>query len=481
MTHLQPKYDYTFAQLYLQKCREVQLLANRNVTYNETTEPQKQQPPVIVLDDEEDSTQPQNGNIITNPSMVPELNDLQVTGVTLLKEWIDISELQVNPQEINHQPYVARNHKPQKHNHGVVNQKDSELLQLLNQNDKIVQDHIPQKNNQSAGAPNHEPQKDKDQVGLNQALPKNNETQVGIEGQTNDEVDVARKPEVENNVAMNPEPQTTVARSPDTQNNDEIVAAPEIEENEANWADVDVEEAPESPAPTPAPTSKFSCSHCSYQTDWKSNMNKHVVSRHQSQDEIKWYKCPHCPYKGKTSEYLKTHLRQLHEPYVKWHYCTKCPLKFKLKSVFKDHILSVHTPPEDIQWFQCDKCEFKCKFKKQLARHESRIHLKFGEITWFKCEKCDYKTKWKNSLKSHAITRHAGYEDYKWKVCDQCGLLLKAKELENHLISFHCGPKRKKTDEETREWKCDRCGLNTFSRKTFEEHFKTDGRTYFCS
>ncbi|XP_044272317.1 zinc finger protein ZFAT-like [Tribolium madens] len=424
MTHLQNNHDYSFAQIYLQTCREVQFLANTNTIYNETAVPSvvlpKEEPPIIVLDDDD----------TWNPPLVPEPNDLQVTGVGVLKEWIDFSELSVNPQTA-----VARKqqvNQPQKHHETAV----------------ARQQHVNHMNQESEHF-----KLNKNKVGV--AIAANHE------GETNPK---------NGEIAVNPHETANVESQED--------------EMGENWADVDVEEAPESPAPQ---TSKFACSQCSYQTDWKSNLNKHVISRHQSEDEIKWHKCAHCPYKGKTSEYLKIHLRQLHEPFVQWFYCSKCPLKFKLNNTLKAHILATHTAPEDIKWFQCDKCDFKFKFKNQLVKHETNKHLTAGEINWFKCNNCDYKSKWKKVLKMHIMSKHTGYEESeetKWHVCNKCGRLLKGKQaLNTHLSSYHCETKRKKStnEENDREWKCDTCGFKTFSRKAFEEHFKTDGRSYFCA
>lgn len=90
----------------------------------------------------------------------------------------------------------------------------------------------------------------------------------------------------------------------------------------------------------------YSCQHCSYVTEKSSDIKNHIIVKHTSSEEIKWFQCD------------------------------QCNSKFKLKAYLHNHIKAKHTDPKDIDWFHCPYCLYKSKRKFTLKKHVARKHQK---------------------------------------------------------------------------------------------------------
>ncbi|KAJ3651360.1 hypothetical protein Zmor_017409 [Zophobas morio] len=87
---------------------------------------------------------------------------------------------------------------------------------------------------------------------------------------------------------------------------------------------------------------------------------------------------------------------------VDWFYCAECSFKGKLKKHLVRHIWDSHSTKRH----ECDKCSFKCKRKANLTRHINNLHLNNKDVKSYKCNQCSFKTKYEASLKRHASRRH---------------------------------------------------------------------------
>ena len=92
------------------------------------------------------------------------------------------------------------------------------------------------------------------------------------------------------------------------------------------------------------------CDQCDYKSI-KSNLSFHKKSAHGAKD----YKCKSCSYATRTANYLRSHVKQVHEK-VRNHKCVQCGYAAFLKTTLQEHIRVVH---EGIKDFKCEKCEFQ--------------------------------------------------------------------------------------------------------------------------
>lgn len=247
---------------------------------------------------------------------------------------------------------------------------------------------------------------------------------------------------------------------------------------------------------------KHKCTHCSYETDWKGNLTKHVISRHTSPDLIDWFNCVHCEYKGKTKEHLKWHLINSHNKGDKKYNCTSCGFMGRVKSALDRHIIINHTPRQEIKWHECVHCCYKSKFKTELKHHILLRHTKLEDIAWFRCPQCPYQAKRKRNLTLHIRNKHTPEEKIKWFKCEQCAFRAKrGHALKRHVSRVHDNEKKKKcvivtkdvpafiddefcwrkvvvgfrqdedTTTQTVDWfKCNLCDFKSLNKGPFERH-----------
>ena len=109
----------------------------------------------------------------------------------------------------------------------------------------------------------------------------------------------------------------------------------------------------------------------------KSGLDHHVDSIHKKIT----FKCDSCKESFKTKQYLKLHIRYVHEK-VREFKCHLCEYESARKDDLKVHVSGVH---QKISPFKCDFCERSFIFKHKLSIHMRAIH--FGEKD--KCKWCN--------------------------------------------------------------------------------------------
>ncbi|KAJ3651332.1 hypothetical protein Zmor_017381 [Zophobas morio] len=144
-------------------------------------------------------------------------------------------------------------------------------------------------------------------------------------------------------------------------------------------------------------------------------------------DEIHWYYCPECPYKGKLKRNLKRHIQGCHLP--KRYGCDKCSFKCTRKENLKHHI-NLHLNNEDAKWYKCNQCSFQTKHPGFIKSHVIFKHLDDSDanIKWYQCQNCSYRTKQANHLGRHLIYTHLNDEEIERYKCGDCSFKGKIKD-----------------------------------------------------
>ncbi|XP_044260597.1 zinc finger protein 142-like [Tribolium madens] len=181
----------------------------------------------------------------------------------------------------------------------------------------------------------------------------------------------------------------------------------------------------------------FTCNFCSLRTIYPRALDQHVIRCHTAPEEIHWFECDQCSYKGKCKEYLSHHKKMHHsdtsdkkfscnicqfkttvEEALKRHItqthssgkllleCPHCFFTTRYQVHLKQHIVREHTDPEKVEWFTCNDCDYKAKVKGYLARHIKIIHEN-NDKKMFSCDLCDYKSTTKWNVKRHKVSMHS--------------------------------------------------------------------------
>ena len=95
------------------------------------------------------------------------------------------------------------------------------------------------------------------------------------------------------------------------------------------------------------------------------------------------FKCESCTYRSDQKVNLRRHINTVHENLRRFK-CTECSRAFNQKNNLQRHVLSVH---QDVKGFKCDKCSYESDQKVNLQRHINSIHEKLRP---FKCSECSH-------------------------------------------------------------------------------------------
>ena len=111
------------------------------------------------------------------------------------------------------------------------------------------------------------------------------------------------------------------------------------------------------------PRRTYRCYQCTYKTDRKNNLKRHVTTMHESCD--KTLECCGQTFANKAE--LRCHVIRCHRHgYV----CRECGRNFCRKALLKRHV-TVHSGQKD---YSCDVCGYATSHKSNLDRHKRR-HL----------------------------------------------------------------------------------------------------------
>ena len=228
----------------------------------------------------------------------------------------------------------------------------------------------------------------------------------------------------------------------------------------------------------------FVCEMCSYVTDRRGTLNRHIRLKHYDRSRYKkceqckklfseaefkdhtcvMYNCEICGKEFGNQKGLEGHISRMHnrtdEDLCSCETCGKLVRKVGMKY----HIESHHTPDKKIP---CHFCGKKCRSESQLKQH-LKIHTQVKEL----CTICNKRF---GNLKYHNLTMHTRDEDKKYQ-CQDCGKGFQHElALKDHRMNVHI---------KSRPYECrygctfaynDKSNRNAHERKTHGKKFDEIG------
>ena len=156
--------------------------------------------------------------------------------------------------------------------------------------------------------------------------------------------------------------------------------------------------------PNEKPKTKFSCVECSYETQFKCNLAKHIATQHSEKGE-KSIKCPLCEKLFSTECGMQKHLKILHSE-ERAFVCQVCSKAFKTPNSLTLHS-EVHNSNET---YACniDGCTKTFRAKRMLTNHKKLEHGIL--IKRFDCRQpgCSQVFVKESHLRKHLATSHSG-------------------------------------------------------------------------
>ena len=205
---------------------------------------------------------------------------------------------------------------------------------------------------------------------------------------------------------------------------------------------------------------KYKCSFCDFKSTSINHVNRHVSSRHMTQNCKRKYpkvidlKCHICEKDYSTWISFKNH-KKIHDN-KKEFTCDLCDYTANVKQNLINHKKHKHLK---IKNFTCDKCKKSFVMKETLQRHVSHVHQK-DQLDVEKCEHCDFSTTHASSMKRHVTSFHSNKTSSGGQ-CEICGTHLKSKaNLVNHMKRKH----------ENKSLECTKCEYSTSTNSDFVKH-----------
>ena len=137
---------------------------------------------------------------------------------------------------------------------------------------------------------------------------------------------------------------------------------------------------------------KYKCQQCDYQEDHKSNLNRHVQTKHEGIT----FPCQQCDYKATNQSNLQRHFETKHED-TKYP-CQQCDYQATNLRNLQFHIHSKH---EGIK-YPCQECDYQATHPSSLQMHIKSKH----EGVKYPCQQCDYQATQLSHLKRHVKAKH---------------------------------------------------------------------------
>ena len=229
----------------------------------------------------------------------------------------------------------------------------------------------------------------------------------------------------------------------------------------------------------------FKCDICNKDFSSKAHLNTHKRDIHEDDENVRTHECTTCNKKFKSTVYLKTHM-EVHEN--KRHSCEECELTFAIKSSLRKHkrykhsgktfrcpfCLKVYSGQEYVklhiktlhnnnyQRVLCTLCNQSFATKISLRAHVREIHKRVK--TEIKCEFCENIYTSIPSLKNHKKLQHNGKIEDLFE-CSQCGKTFSTNQsLSRHVKGVHM---------DKGKFKCDSCGKIISSMSNLTYHINT--------
>jgi len=106
-----------------------------------------------------------------------------------------------------------------------------------------------------------------------------------------------------------------------------------------------------------------SCDSCSYQSQYRQNLNRHKKTQHQlggdHEVNVKSYVCDQCGKTYKTKYGLTLHIKSIHQRIFKFQ-CQICQKGFSQSANYKGHLASHDT----VLKLKCDQCNARLQYRK---------------------------------------------------------------------------------------------------------------------
>jgi len=159
----------------------------------------------------------------------------------------------------------------------------------------------------------------------------------------------------------------------------------------------------------------FRCEECPFETTNKAGYIKHI-SDHIPQDKEE-KRCIKCEKVFKTKYGLTLHLKEHFDEKLS---CIVCEFTTTQKSNLTKHMATKHGQDVDGRLledrFKCDTCEFRCVTKHILKNHILRKHTERDAMR-FKCDECSYASVEKAALDKHRRFKHTNERPFMCAVC----------------------------------------------------------------
>jgi hypothetical protein len=200
------------------------------------------------------------------------------------------------------------------------------------------------------------------------------------------------------------------------------------------------------------------CEICSLELRSAEYLKNHIKRMHQDQP-IPRFPCKFCSFKGaKSEETLDKHILKNHSGAQ--HLCSECPKSFGNEEKRKIHEENMHGEKS----IKCEFCDQMFSNNRYRKAHVKQVHEKKKDRI---CPHCGEAFFQPESFKAHVL-RHTDDRQFP---CDMCGkAFLMDRDLQNH-IKFH-----------TKPYKCDQCEKSFGSKGFLNDHVKMkhDGLKHEC-
>ncbi|CAN8001956.1 unnamed protein product, partial [Ixodes pacificus] len=188
----------------------------------------------------------------------------------------------------------------------------------------------------------------------------------------------------------------------------------------------------------------YTCAECSLVTKWPREFLSHRKDVHG--DRITIHDCPFCEYASKQPQKLQRHCNIVH----------KKEMNGEDPKDFLRAVVTPEKPPQKVNpppGFKCSSCTFQARSRVLVEEHEKTAHLK---RRFYRCQQCGYMCHEKGRY-----TRHLRFHSLPKIKCQLCDFQTCYKWNMDRHLKYHASDG---------EFRCDRCGFTTMSRKSLTAH-----------